>query len=93
MKALTGGLGVDVVYDGVGGDDITVESMRSCKFGARLLIVGWAATPNVAAGKGERGTGAPNPNRIPTNLITYIVFLLLRLVRSSRLMVDVACID
>merc|ERR1712178_465439 len=30
-------------------------------------IVGWAATPNVAQGKGKRG--APNANRIPTNLI------------------------
>merc|ERR1712039_944593 len=44
--------------------------MRSCAFGARYLIVGWAATPNVAAGGGKgRGQGAPNPNRIPTNLI------------------------
>eukprot|EP00928_Gymnodinium_smaydae_P056017 TRINITY_DN39463_c0_g1_i1.p1 TRINITY_DN39463_c0_g1~~TRINITY_DN39463_c0_g1_i1.p1 ORF type:complete len:411 (+),score=38.56 TRINITY_DN39463_c0_g1_i1:36-1235(+) len=70
VKTLTGGKGVDVVYDGVGGDDVTVESMRSCAFGAKLLIVGWAATPNVAAGGGRgRGDGAPNPNRIPTNLI------------------------
>jgi len=68
IKALTqGGLGVDAVYDGVGGDAITVESMRCCRFGARLLIVGWAATPNVAKGRGQRG--APNANRIPTNLI------------------------
>lgn len=70
VKALTGGRGVDVVYDGVGGDDVSVESMRSCAFGAKLLIVGWAATPNVASGAGRgRGEGAPNPNRIPTNLI------------------------
>eukprot|EP00419_Tripos_fusus_P012991 CAMPEP_0172668814 /NCGR_PEP_ID=MMETSP1074-20121228/9291_1 /TAXON_ID=2916 /ORGANISM="Ceratium fusus, Strain PA161109" /LENGTH=393 /DNA_ID=CAMNT_0013485503 /DNA_START=68 /DNA_END=1245 /DNA_ORIENTATION=- len=70
VKALTGGRGVDVVYDGVGGDDVSVESMRCCAFGAKFLIVGWAATPNVAAGGGkDRGRGAPNPNRIPTNLI------------------------
>jgi len=70
VKKLTGGKGVDVVYDGVGGDDVTVESMRSCAFGAKVLIVGWAATPNVASGGGRgRGQGAPNPNRIPTNLI------------------------
>ena len=37
------------------------------KFGARFLIVGWAATPNVANGKG--GRGAPNANQLPTNLI------------------------
>lgn len=68
VKALTaGGDGVDVVYDGVGGDAITLESMRCCRFGARILVVGWAATADVAQGKGRRG--APNVNRIPTNLI------------------------
>jgi NADPH:quinone reductase-like Zn-dependent oxidoreductase/2',3'-cyclic-nucleotide 2'-phosphodiesterase (5'-nucleotidase family) len=66
VKALTGGAGVDVVYDGVGGD-ISLESMRCVKFGARFLVVGWAATPFVARGKGERG--APNANVLPTNLI------------------------
>lgn len=64
IKALTGGSGVDVVYDGVGGD-ISLESLRCVKFGARFLVVGWAATPFVT--KGERG--APNPNVLPTNLI------------------------
>ena len=66
VKALTGGKGVDVVYDGVGGP-ISQESMRCVTFGARFLIVGWAATPNVAKGKGQRG--APNANMLPTNLI------------------------
>jgi NADPH2:quinone reductase len=66
VKALTGGKGVDVVYDGVGGA-ISEESLRCVKFGARFLIVGWAATPFVAKGKGKRG--APNVNRLPTNLI------------------------
>ncbi|MEZ4293818.1 MAG: NADPH:quinone oxidoreductase family protein [Polyangiaceae bacterium] len=66
VKSLTGGQGVDVVYDGVGGD-ISLESLRCVKFGARFLIVGWAATPFVARGKGQRG--APNANVLPTNLI------------------------
>ncbi len=66
VKALTDGKGVDVVYDGVGGP-ISDESLRCVKFGARFLIVGWAATPFVSRGKGKRG--APNVNRLPTNLI------------------------
>lgn len=66
VKALTGGEGVDVVYDPVGGD-ISLESLRCVKFGARFLIVGWASTPFVAKGRGERG--APNANQLPTNLI------------------------
>ena len=66
VKALTGGRGVDVVYDGVGGP-ISLESLRCVRFGARYLIVGWAATPFVARGKGQRG--APNANVLPTNLI------------------------
>ena len=66
VKALTGGRGVDVVYDGVGGE-ISLESLRCVKFGARFLVVGWAATPFVAQGKGQRG--APNANVLPTNLI------------------------
>jgi NADPH2:quinone reductase len=66
VKALTRGRGVDVVYDGVGGES-SVESLRCVRFGARFLIVGWAATPFVAKGKG--GRGAPNANQLPTNLI------------------------
>ncbi len=66
VKALTHGRGVDVVYDGVGGE-LSIESLRCVRFGARYLIVGWAATPFVARGKGQRG--APNANQLPTNLI------------------------
>lgn len=66
VKELTGGRGVDVVYDGVGGP-ISLESLRCVDFGARYLIVGWAATPFVARGRGKRG--APNANHLPTNLI------------------------
>ena len=66
VKSLTGGQGVDVVYDGVGGP-ISEESLRCVRFGARFLLVGWASTPLVAKGKG--GRGAPNVNRLPTNLM------------------------
>ncbi len=66
VKDLTGGKGVDVVYDGVGGP-ISAASLRCVKFGARYLVVGWAATPFVAKGRGQRG--APNANQLPTNLI------------------------
>jgi NADPH:quinone reductase len=66
VKALTGGRGVDVVYDGVGGQ-VSLESLRCVRFGARFVIVGWASTPFVARGKGQRG--APNANQLPTNLI------------------------
>ncbi|HJL17033.1 MAG TPA: NADPH:quinone oxidoreductase family protein [Sandaracinaceae bacterium LLY-WYZ-13_1] len=66
VKEITGGRKVDVVYDGVGGD-VSIESLRCVRFGARFLIVGWASTPFVARGKGRRG--APNANVLPTNLI------------------------
>jgi len=66
VKALTGGHGVEVVYDGVGGE-LSLEALKSVRFGARFLIVGWASTPFVAKGKGQRG--APNANQLPTNLI------------------------
>lgn len=66
VKALTEGRGVDLVYDGVGGD-LSLECLRCVRFGARFLIVGWAATPAVAHGKGLRG--APNAGQLPTNLI------------------------
>ena len=66
VKALTDGKGVHVVYDGVGGA-LSLEAMRCVRFGARFLVVGWAATPFVARGRG--GRGAPNANHLPTNLI------------------------
>jgi NADPH2:quinone reductase len=66
VKRLTSGRGVDVVYDAVGGE-ISLESLRCVRFGARFLVVGWASTPFVARGKGQRG--APNANQLPTNLI------------------------
>jgi NADPH:quinone reductase len=66
VKALTEDRGVDLVYDGVGGET-SIESLRCVRFGARFLIVGWASTPFVAKGKG--GRGAPNANVLPTNLI------------------------
>ncbi|MFV8754731.1 NADPH:quinone oxidoreductase family protein [Nannocystaceae bacterium ST9] len=66
IKTLTGGRGVDVIYDGVGGES-SIEAIACAGFGARFLVVGWAATPFVARGKGQRG--APNVNMLPTNLI------------------------
>lgn len=66
VKALTGGRGVDLVYDGVGGA-LSVDALRTLRFGGRHLIVGWASTPAVARGRGLRG--APNANQLPTNLI------------------------
>ena len=66
VKALTQGRGVDVVYDGVGGE-VSLETLRCVRFGARFLIVGWASTPFVARGRGQRG--APRANTLPTNLI------------------------
>ena len=49
VKDVTNGAGVDVAYDGVGGAISLGAVMRF--FGARYLIVGWAATPFVAKGK------------------------------------------
>lgn len=66
VKSLTDGRGVEVVHDGVGGEH-SLEALRCVDFGARYLVVGWAATPLVARGKGQRG--APNANVLPTNLI------------------------
>lgn len=65
-KALTGGRGVDVVYDAVGGET-SIECLRAMAFGGRFLIVGWTSTPDVARGKGQRG--APNANQLPTNIL------------------------
>ena len=66
VKALTGGRGVDMVFDAVGGDT-SLECLRCTAFGARFLIVGWTSTPFVARGRGLRG--APNANQLPTNII------------------------
>ncbi|MEI8395518.1 MAG: NADPH:quinone oxidoreductase family protein [Rhodospirillaceae bacterium] len=41
VRAITGGRGVDVVYDPVGGDTFD-KSLRSVAWGARLLVVGFA---------------------------------------------------
>ena len=55
------------VAPGIRCGPISAASLRCVRFGARYLIVGWAATPAVARGKG--GRGAPNANQLPTNLI------------------------
>ena len=61
VKALTGGAGVEVIYDAIGGP-LSTEALRSAAFGARFVIVGWSSTPFV--GRNER-----DPNTLPTNLI------------------------
>lgn len=66
LKALTGGRGTDVVFDTVGGA-ISLECLRSLRFGGRHVIVGWAATPDVSQGGGRGGTA--NANQLPTNII------------------------
>ncbi|MEM6791276.1 MAG: NADPH:quinone oxidoreductase family protein [Myxococcota bacterium] len=63
VKALTGGRGVDVVHDGLGGG-VAREALRCVTFGARYLVVGWAATP--FAGRGEKKADV---GTLPTNLI------------------------
>lgn len=42
LKELTGGRGVDVVYDPVGGD-LAEAALRSCAWRGRFLVVGFAA--------------------------------------------------
>jgi NADPH:quinone reductase len=66
VKALTGGRGVEVVYDAVGGD-VSQEALRSLAFEGRLVIVGWAQNTSVAKGGGKRGSD--NADRLPTNII------------------------
>ncbi|WP_161316038.1 NADPH:quinone oxidoreductase family protein [Sneathiella litorea] len=66
VKALTGGRGVEVVFDTVGGD-VSEEAMRSLDFGGRLVIIGWAQNTKVAKGGGKRGSD--NTDRLPTNIM------------------------
>jgi NADPH2:quinone reductase len=61
VKEITGGRGADVVYDAVGGE-LSVAALRAAAYGARFVIVGWAATPFVAR-------GGRDPNSLPTNLV------------------------
>lgn len=66
VKALTGGRGVEVVFDTVGGD-VSQESMRCLDFGGRMAIIGWAENTRVAQGGGKRGSD--NADRLPTNIM------------------------
>ena len=63
VKELTGGDGVDVVYDTVGGD-MGYEALRSLKFGGRYVVVGWASNVSESGG---RNTFVPD--RLPTNIL------------------------
>lgn len=60
VKALTGGRGADVVWDGVGGP-WSEAGLRAAAFGARVCVIGWAATP-------QAGRSQP-PNALPSNLL------------------------
>ncbi|MGH9207242.1 MAG: zinc-binding dehydrogenase, partial [Acidimicrobiales bacterium] len=42
LKEITGGRGVDVVYDPVGGDSFD-QSLRSIAWGGRLVVIGFAS--------------------------------------------------
>jgi NADPH:quinone reductase len=66
MKALTGGHGVEVVFDTVGGE-VSQESGRALAFGGRMVIVGWAGNTRVAQDGGKRGSD--NADRLPTNIM------------------------
>lgn len=63
VKALTGGAGVDVVYDTVGGAT-GFAAFRSLAFCGRFVIVGWAS--NIAESKGRETF---EPDRLPTNIM------------------------
>lgn len=61
--------GVDVVFDSVGGQ-VSIDSLRCVKFGARFCIVGWTSTPFAAGGAGAGSGKDQQPaNVLPTNLI------------------------
>ncbi|MAG98853.1 MAG: hypothetical protein CMM08_19445 [Rhodospirillaceae bacterium] len=63
VKACTGGNGVDVVYDSVGGE-VGQEALRSLAFGGRYVIVGWASNVPDSGGR-----AAFAPDRLPTNIM------------------------
>ena len=63
VKACTGGQGVDVVYDSVGGE-VGQEALRSLAFGGRYVIVGWASNVPESGGR-----AAFAPDRLPTNIM------------------------
>lgn len=67
VKELTGGRGVDVVYDSVGGA-VSLETLRCVAFGARYCVVGWTSTPFAGGGRGA-GAQQQSANALPTNLI------------------------
>jgi NADPH2:quinone reductase len=66
IKQWTDGRGVDVVIDGVGGG-VGAESLRALRFGGRLVIVGWASTPDL--GRSGGAGGQRHDGRLATNLV------------------------
>lgn len=63
VKDLTGGRGVDVVYDTVGGA-VGFAAFRALAFCGRYVIVGWAS--NIAEANGRETF---EPDRLPTNIM------------------------
>jgi len=78
VKELTGGKGVDVVYDPVGGD-FAEPALRASGWDARYLVVGFAATSWACSGApGWAESRAPTPRISKRSLISS------RPERSSR---------
>jgi NADPH2:quinone reductase len=88
VKALTGGLGADVIYDPIGGD-IFMQCMRCINWKGRVLVIGFASGPipevptNLALLKGcsivgvfwGRFTGA-EPEETLKILMSYLLYML-----------------
>lgn len=62
VKAMTGGKGVDMVFDPVSGE-VLMEALKCCNYGAKVLIVGFAGAP---VSKGV--TSVPTPQILAKNL-------------------------
>jgi len=60
--------GVDLVFDTVGGTELSRESLRVMKFGGRYCVIGWTSTPLAGGGRGA-GADHSSANLLPTNLI------------------------
>jgi NADPH2:quinone reductase len=86
VLGLTGGKGVEVIYDPVGGD-LFAQSLRCAAYGARVLVVGFAsgAIPEVAVNRilikgltvhgiraGEFGRNFPDLGRADTRALAVL---------------------
>lgn len=62
VKEMTGGKGVDMVFDPVSGD-VLMEALKCCNYGAKVMILGFAGKP-VSQGV----TNVPTPQILAKNL-------------------------